>query len=193
MSKIEELNEDLLALRRTLKDLGLSDLRVDREIEKQKRWRKGVRKKFGKLDSMRRRKKMTIINSIIQYIKNFLEVHGQLTMALLYQYNPKYKKSYIHNLLYVLDQYANAVFLLGDPQETISSRFGKVIFGLSQASPNSFLYKVAMFVCKLLHPFDKNHCFKAINNKEGDDELEYEFQRLVFSLGVIALVVWYFY
>lgn len=69
-------------------------------------------------------------------------------------------KDYIWNVLKAVDQLANAI-LLGDPDETISSRMGKAL-------PRC---KLCRFICKLIHPIDKKHCRKAIESDEGNDEL----------------------
>lgn len=59
------------------------------------------------------------------------------------------------NVLVGLDQLGNAV-LGGDPDETISSRCGKL--------PRCFLCKV---LCKALNLIDKNHCPESIEPDEG--------------------------
>jgi hypothetical protein len=62
---------------------------------------------------------------------------------------------YLQNILIAIDQLINAV-LLGDPDETISSRVGRVW-------PNSYL---SIFVDFIMF-YQKNHCCKAIEKSEG--------------------------
>ena len=66
-------------------------------------------------------------------------------------------KRYIWNLLISIDQLANTI-LGGYPDETLSSRWGKL------ARKN---HKFSMFMCKVLHIFDKGHCEKSIEYDEG--------------------------
>ena len=66
-------------------------------------------------------------------------------------------KRYIWNLLISIDQLANTIFG-GYPDETLSSRWGK----LAREE-----HKFAMFMCNLLHIFDKGHCEKCIEEDEG--------------------------
>lgn len=67
---------------------------------------------------------------------------------------------YIRNVLVGVDQLANAV-LLGDPDETISSRLGK----------NYPRCSFCRFICRLLDKVDKRHCQKSIEHDEGKDEI----------------------
>jgi len=73
---------------------------------------------------------------------------------------------YIINILISIDQTFNTL-LLGDPDETMSSRFGK---WLSEPH-DSWKWKVAYTICRLLHLIDKNHCIDAIEKNEGKDDL----------------------
>ena len=66
---------------------------------------------------------------------------------------------YIKNLLVSIDQFFNAV-MLGDPDETISSRAGRVW-------PDS---KWRKFIDKLFF-WQTNHCHKAIEKSEGKKDL----------------------
>lgn len=66
-------------------------------------------------------------------------------------------KRYITNVLIGIDQLANSI-LGGDPDETISSRMGKALKRCG----------LCRFVCRLIHPIDKNHCKKSIERDEGD-------------------------
>jgi len=68
-------------------------------------------------------------------------------------------KMYIMNILLGIDQLAN-VIMLGDPDETISSRAGRVW-------PNSTWRK---FIDKLFF-WQTNHCHKAIESGEGKRDL----------------------
>jgi len=68
--------------------------------------------------------------------------------------------NYIWNLLIAIDQFANAV-LGGDPDETISSRAGKV----------QHKSRWAKILCWGLNKLDTNHCKNAIETDEGKDQL----------------------
>lgn len=72
-------------------------------------------------------------------------------------------KQYFWNVLIAFDQLINAL-LGGDPDETISSRMGKLI----EQDKCPFCY----WICThFLHKLDPNHCQKSIERDEGDDEL----------------------
>ena len=66
---------------------------------------------------------------------------------------------YIWNILIAVDQLAN-VLLLGDPDETISSRMGKYAVKGRGWIPCQ--------LCKLLNLFHKDHCIKSIEVDEGN-------------------------
>jgi hypothetical protein len=66
-------------------------------------------------------------------------------------------KRYLLNILIALDQFINALFG-GDPDETISSRFGK----LPQCS-------FCRFVCRILNSIHYRHCKEVIEEDEGKD------------------------
>ena len=85
-------------------------------------------------------------------------------------------------MLYRLDLLANAVFF-GDPQETISSRAGKMVL----AGDRGFAY----FLCRLLHIFDKDHCSKNILQHEGGDELIVLDRGVVIGSLIFSLWVYY--
>ncbi len=65
-------------------------------------------------------------------------------------------KKYLINILISIDQFFNAL-LLGDPDETISSRLGK-------SRPNGL-------VCRSLDKLDPDHCADAIEPDEGSDSV----------------------
>ena len=67
---------------------------------------------------------------------------------------------YVWNLLIALDVTANAL-LLGDPNETISSRAARA---MRRDQP-----RWARLVCRVTDWFDSNHCLKAIEPDEGSD------------------------
>ncbi len=69
-------------------------------------------------------------------------------------------KKYLWNILISIDQFVNTLFG-GDPDETISSRLGKIY------TKSTFAY----YVCKFLSIFDKRHCQKSIESDEGDDAI----------------------
>lgn len=68
---------------------------------------------------------------------------------------------YIYNILIGINQLFNAI-LLGDPDETLSSRIGK------EAKRGN---KFALFLSKILDFFDENHCEEAIEEDEGKDSI----------------------
>ena len=67
-------------------------------------------------------------------------------------------RRWIINVFVAIDQLGNALSG-GDPDETVSSRLGK-----EQGNP------FASVVCWLLSLLDADHCQKAIEEDEGDDE-----------------------
>lgn len=71
---------------------------------------------------------------------------------------------YFWNILIAIDQLFNTI-LAGDPDETMSSRFGKWL----DLPHNTWRWKVAYVVCSALHWFDKGHCESSIEHDEGDD------------------------
>lgn len=66
---------------------------------------------------------------------------------------------FVYNILIAIDQLVN-VLMLGDPDETISSRAGRVF-------PNSIWRK---FIDKLMF-WQTNHCHKAIEKDEGKKDI----------------------
>ena len=70
--------------------------------------------------------------------------------------------TYILNLAIGIDQLLNAI-LFGDPDETLSSRFGKWI----RDEDGGVRKWIAYAVCRTIHIFDKDHCVDAIENDEG--------------------------
>ena len=71
---------------------------------------------------------------------------------------------YFWNILIGLDQLMNTI-LAGDPDETMSSRFGKWL----SLPHTSWKWKVAYPICRMLHWIDKGHCDESIEHDEGDD------------------------
>ena len=69
-------------------------------------------------------------------------------------------RKYFWNILIAIDQFFNALFG-GDPDETISSRAGKVQHKATWAK----------WLCWALDKIDKKHCYEAIEEDEGKDEL----------------------
>lgn len=69
---------------------------------------------------------------------------------------------YIWNILIAIDQLGNAL-LAGDPDETMSSRFGKWL----DEPRGTWRWRIAYFICRLLHLLDKGHCEKTIELDEG--------------------------
>lgn len=84
-------------------------------------------------------------------------------------------KAYIWNVLIWIDQGGNVIFApllncflrpvvrFGDPDETLSSVFGKNV------STGSCLGCKVM--CKVLHWLDPNHCAKSVEADEGSRSL----------------------
>ena len=68
-------------------------------------------------------------------------------------------KRYIRNILIALDQLGGAI-LLGDPDETISSRLGKL-----ERDGKANVFTRAL--CRFFDLFDKGHCAKSIEADEG--------------------------
>lgn len=68
-------------------------------------------------------------------------------------------KRYIWGVLISLDQLGNAL-LGGDPDETISSRMGKLVAKRK--------CKLCKLLCWALDKIDPNHCVKTIEPDEGD-------------------------
>lgn len=75
-------------------------------------------------------------------------------------------KKYFWNNLIAIDQLVNTI-LAGDPDETMSSRFGKWLL----LPKDTWKFRVAYVICRLLHILDKGHCDKSIENDEGDRDL----------------------
>ena len=78
--------------------------------------------------------------------------------------------TWLWNILISIDQFINVLFgpllnwllrpkaKFGDPDETLSSVFGK----------NKKNCKTCYFICMALHLLDKNHCEESIETDEGD-------------------------
>lgn len=73
-------------------------------------------------------------------------------------------KQYLYNILVSIDQFINVIFG-GDPDMTISGRWGKLVH----------LDKCVLckWACKLLDLVDKDHCRKAafLESDEGKDQV----------------------
>lgn len=67
---------------------------------------------------------------------------------------------YMRNVLVAIDQLVNTI-CGGDPDETISSRAGKLVRKGNRGP--------AYLLCLLLNKLDKDHCKKYIEEDEGDD------------------------
>lgn len=65
---------------------------------------------------------------------------------------------YVRNIAVWLDQGVNVIFLLGDPDETISSNAAK-------AAEKGRWWGCRL--CKLLDRFDKGHCRRVVERDEG--------------------------
>lgn len=73
-------------------------------------------------------------------------------------------KRYLWNLLIAVDQLINTL-AGGDPDETISSRIGKIV--ALQNGKRTGLY----YFCKMLSLIDHRHCEKSIEHDEGSDQV----------------------
>ena len=72
---------------------------------------------------------------------------------------------WVVNVLISLDQLAATVFLGGDPDETISSRLGKLQRAHGGTIPWSRPFSKCLVWC--LHQIDPNHSIDAIEDDEG--------------------------
>lgn len=77
-------------------------------------------------------------------------------------------KNYFWNNLIAIDQLVNTVFA-GDPDETISSRIGKIL--RDKRKDNRFIYYLSKIICYFLNKIDPGHCKDAIEEDEGKDEI----------------------
>jgi hypothetical protein len=76
---------------------------------------------------------------------------------------------YVWNALIGIDQLANAVLFLGDPDETISSHIGRVKRRNGGKVPR---YRVVMLALDwFLDWLDPNHSIDSIEEDEGGDSL----------------------
>lgn len=86
-------------------------------------------------------------------------------------------------VLVALDKLVNAV-LLGDPDETMSSRAGRFQHRI----------KFAYWFCKLLALIDKRHCEKSIQPDEGSDAIsDHPAIFLIMFAGLAAVMVWWYF
>ena len=65
-----------------------------------------------------------------------------------------------------IDQWINTWFA-GDPDETMSSRMGKWL----SLPHDTWKWKIAYVLCRMLHWLDKNHCIDSIEEDEGKYDL----------------------
>lgn len=79
----------------------------------------------------------------------------------MFAHNQKLQK-YFKNLGIAYSQLGNAL-IGGDPDETLSSRTGKIIL----ANPNLPWYNGWVIFNRVLELFDKNHSVDAIEKDEG--------------------------
>lgn len=85
-------------------------------------------------------------------------------------------------VLVSIDFLVNAVWG-GDPEETISSRAGKLV----RAGDRGFAY----VLCRMLNWFQKDHCVRNIQASEGSDELIVLDRGAV--IGTILFFTWPYY
>lgn len=80
-----------------------------------------------------------------------------------------YLTQYTWNLLISLDQLANVLFFLGDPDETVSSHIGRVKRRNGGRVPR---HRVVMrLLDKILEKIDPGHSIDSIEEDEGGDGL----------------------
>ena len=77
---------------------------------------------------------------------------------------------YFWNILIAIDQLANTL-LGGDPDETMSSRMGKMVRSWKQKPEHKGRFYIALTLCFLLNIIDKGHCEKSIEDDEGDRDI----------------------
>lgn len=75
-------------------------------------------------------------------------------------------KRYFWNILITIDQFCNTL-LGGDPDETMSSRFGKWL----SLPHNTIRWRIAYPICVLLHLFQSHHCIRSIEEDEGANDI----------------------
>jgi hypothetical protein len=80
----------------------------------------------------------------------------------LYKYSPE--DGYVKNVLVTLDCLGNTI-LLGDPDETISSRSAKAMAYEQSTHPPTWSWGCRM--CSFLAIFQENHCAKALERNKG--------------------------
>ena len=78
------------------------------------------------------------------------------------------------NVLTSADIAANVFFLGGDPEETLSSRFGKWLTNPNDAERDVVARKrIARLLCETwwmdLLNLEREHCRKSVNPREGDE------------------------
>jgi len=76
---------------------------------------------------------------------------------------------YLVNILISIDQFAAVVFLGGDPDETISSRLGKVKRANGGKIPWKYGLGTARLADNFLNWVDPGHSIDAIEDDEGKD------------------------
>lgn len=98
------------------------------------------------------------------YISNVCIALARMVKApfKLYQYSPK--DGYVKNVLVTLDCLGNAL-LLGDPDETISSRSSKAQAYEQSHTPPYYGWGCRM--CAFLSIFQEKHCDKALERNKG--------------------------
>lgn len=75
---------------------------------------------------------------------------------------------YVLNILISLDQFGNSI-LLGDPDETISSRIGRIKRKWGGTIP--WRRPISKLVYMILEDIDPGHCDRAIEDNEGRNGL----------------------
>ena len=123
---------------------------------------------------------------IKRYIRNFGRGLRQLVRSVLDVFDVRRISRIplaVWRVLIALDKFVNAV-LLGDPDETMSSRAGRLQGNI----------KPAYWFCKLLALIDRRHCEKSIQHGEGDDAVsDHPLIFLIMFFGLAAIMIWWYF
>lgn len=85
-------------------------------------------------------------------------------------------KRYLFNLLLALDQFVNAI-LLGDPDETLSSRCGKK-------------HPKAAALIDRIFAWDPRHCVNSAEPDEGQNALTARDRVELLAVAAVLIVLW---
>jgi hypothetical protein len=103
------------------------------------------------------------------YLSNLVIALARMVKAPLGLYKYSAKDGYVKNVLVTLDCLGNTI-LLGDPDETISSRSAKAQAYEQGKSPP--VYRWGCRMCSFLAVFQEDHCAKALERNKGSRALD---------------------